>query len=260
MLEVQRTVDRSLVHKLAVSEVLITDWTTVDGSVWVAAQWPRRHWFFGEPHLRLDPVLVMETFRQAWVLVAHTSFGVPLSSHVVMEEHGLRIDKTVASSDPKPPTVWLKFSTLHAGRSAGAGSSLQLSAEIFVAGVAIAHAWGKARLVTKSVYERMRRRPPRADLVAQFRWPSERCVVAFDTRHPVFFDHPNDHVPGMLLISAACDAVRSEDSIRQIRARFIRYFELNSTISLERATTEPGSVVLRFYQLGTCGGEVEICW
>jgi hypothetical protein len=241
-----------------VSEVFITDWKTIDEVVSVAAQWPRRHWYFGEPSSRLDPLLVMETFRQAWILVAHTSFGVPLSSHVVMEEIELRIDEPVVLCDAEPPTVWLRFSTVDVGRSGEAVSSLELSAEVLEGEAVIGHARGRARLVTESVYQRIRRRPTWQEEGEQGGGPDEACPVVVDVRHPVFFDHPNDHVPGMLLISAACDAVSSVNSIRGVQATFSRYFELDSTIWMERAVAEPGVVGFRFHQSGAYGGGVEI--
>lgn len=72
-------------------------------------------------------------------------------------------------------------------------------------------------------------------------------MVVYDARHPLFFDHPVDHVPGMLLIAAALDAFANRFpgfSIARIDARFLDYIDLTESRLIEmRAST--GRTALR---------------
>ncbi|WP_286251295.1 ScbA/BarX family gamma-butyrolactone biosynthesis protein [Streptomyces graminofaciens] len=78
-----RGVPRTLVHKTAVSEVLLTDAVrTGPHRFTVAAQWPRHHVLFGNgtcPAGAADPLLLLETVRQAGIYVSHVYYDVPLA-------------------------------------------------------------------------------------------------------------------------------------------------------------------------------------
>jgi hypothetical protein len=59
-----------------------------------------------------------------------------------------------------------------------------------------------------------------------------------DTRHPVLFDHPVDHVPGMLLMEAARQATaatleRSSFVPLGMASEFKRYVELDEPCLIE---------------------------
>lgn len=255
-LQSQQTVERALVHKLAVSEVFLTDFSEVAGEFFVAAQWPRRHWFFGAPSVRLDPLLVMETFRQAWILAAHTWFSVPLSSHVVMEEIGVDVKIGSLPSASAPPSALLRLSTVQVTRRrAGDASQLELTADITSSAIGVGRAWGRATLLPDAAYHRVRASQRGAERIGD---PLVGMrPVEVDLEHPVFFDHPNDHVPGMLLISAACEAARIDQPLR-IQALFNQYFELDRVTWMDATGIGPGSAQVRFHQVGQCGAEVEI--
>ncbi|MFI1890521.1 ScbA/BarX family gamma-butyrolactone biosynthesis protein [Streptomyces jumonjinensis] len=82
-LTLDRGVPRSLVHKTAVSEVLLTDAArTRPHRFSVAAQWPQHHVLFGDgtcPAGTIDPLLLLETVRQAGIYVSHVYYDVPLA-------------------------------------------------------------------------------------------------------------------------------------------------------------------------------------
>ncbi|EGX54788.1 A-factor biosynthesis enzyme, partial [Streptomyces zinciresistens K42] len=66
-----------------------------------------------------------------------------------------------------------------------------------------------------------------------------------DTSHAVFFDHPLDHVPGMLLLEAACQAVRArpENGAHtpvSFHTVFHRYAELHLPLWIEAARGADG--------------------
>ncbi|MGX1546534.1 ScbA/BarX family gamma-butyrolactone biosynthesis protein [Streptomyces adustus] len=252
------TVARELVHRAAVAETLLTDWKRTDPDRFqVSAQWPRAH----ELHVSCDrtaydPLLVVETVRQSGTLIAHTEYDVPLGHQFVLDE--LRVETSARHLAvgvlPAEPILDIAFTDVrHRGTRMAAA---RYTAEVRCAGEQVAYADVGFTCLSTAVYERLRAgrtsdpasaRPPRAGLppegVARVR-PADvvlsptdgpdRWELRVDTAHPVFFDHPLDHVPGMLLLEAARQAVlwwsdRKREPV-SYHARFHRYAELDSPV------------------------------
>jgi hypothetical protein len=116
--------------------------------------------------------------------------------------------------------------------SGGRLSALTVAARFVVDGTPVGEGTAAARIVDPATYDRFRGAvpaglPPAAqDLLAcddvghatqrnvmlgqsprPFVWP-----LRVDPSHPIFFDHPLDHIPGMLLVEAARQAVRAASS------------------------------------------------
>lgn len=257
-LEVLRTVNREFVHKSAVSDVFITDWMPAGADAWVAAQWPRRHWFFGDPEVSLRPLLFVETFRQALDFVSHINFAVPLSQRAVIQDLALQIDRPCLSTTSDSTTVWLKIAAQRTRGIGGCAMSLEMTAHLMQGDVILGNARGLATTDPQSGSVHDHR-----DGLARhrsFRPPgSER--IAIDKNHPVFFDHPTSVVPQMLLLSVACDASTRTPQIRSLRARFSRQFTLTSPVWLELPPTQDMSrSMFRFHQFGRCGAEIEVLY
>jgi hypothetical protein len=65
-----------------------------------------------------------------------------------------------------------------------------------------------------------------------------RATMRIDEQHPYFFDHPLDHVPGILLIEGVLQlvelaATRSDGFVSAISVRFRRYTEKGPPITVE---------------------------
>ncbi|MST34381.1 hypothetical protein GHK86_16845 [Acidimicrobiaceae bacterium USS-CC1] len=89
-----QTVPRELVHRAALSEVLLTDSDRVDDDEFVVgAQWPRAHSFYG-PDIdgRHDPMLAAETLRRAGLLLGHRYYNVPSGHQFIMRHLGFMVD------------------------------------------------------------------------------------------------------------------------------------------------------------------------
>jgi hypothetical protein len=80
-----------------------------------------------------------------------------------------------------------------------------------------------------------------------------RWQLRVDTAHPALFDHPLDHVPGMMLLEAARQATVATLGPScmplEITSEFRRYTELSSpcvieTCRIPTAGTAPGQSVL----------------
>jgi hypothetical protein len=215
-----RTVDRRDVHKAATAEVLVTDVVEVSPDLTVfAAQWPRAHPTFqpdveGRPH----PLLFVETLRQAAMCVAHRELGVPRGQHFIFQRIAARWSADVPPPPgDRPPTVVLavRTSPRYAGmRMAGA----DVEGEAWAGDACIATARAAYRCLSPSAYARLRvaalarataaaaRRPPSPDPDGCRRPGTRVSRLHVDAGNPTFFDHPSDHLPGMLLISEVVGA------------------------------------------------------
>ncbi len=226
----QQTIPRSLVHRAAVSEVFVTDLHILgEGRFEVGAQWPRRHSFFG-PRTPVfhDPMLYAETIRQAVLLIAHRAYGVPLSHGFLSDHKEYEVEQTGLATLGRPVDVVLRV-TAHEvefrGKNVG---GMRLDFECFRDGRLIGTASERWRCVSSAVYRRVRgdhfaATPFQAAVLPAVAPASvgrdrvEDVLVAatptdgtwalrFDPDHAVLFDHPVDHVPGMVLIEGARQA------------------------------------------------------
>ncbi|RZU31545.1 ScbA/BarX family gamma-butyrolactone biosynthesis protein [Blastococcus saxobsidens] len=251
-----RTVDRRAVHKAAVAEVLITDVAPIDPALSVAAaQWAGGHPTFrpatnGRPH----PLLFVETVRQAAIYLAHQEYGVPPGSHFIFE----RITASFPEAEPwgpstEPVSVLVAVRTnLHrvGGRVAGA----YIESEAWSMNRRIATCQASYRCLGARAYARIRRAGrstlragPTPDIPAPRHRSARRAdgpagesvsTLEFDPHHPTYFDHPVDHLPGMLLLNAAVEAGMRRlrhpavDRLEQLDMSFDRFAELDRAVSI----------------------------
>lgn len=255
------TVARQLVHRAAVAETFPTGWkqTGTDRFV-VSAQWPRAHALHVSPdRSAYEPLLVVETVRQSGTLLAHTEYDVPLGHHFVLQEFEVETFPAHLTVGPVPaePTVDVRFVEVRrrAGRPAGA----RYTAEVLLDGARVATARVAFTCVAASVYDRLRGGrtpatvtalppqpglPPRMvrralpqDVVLSPSDREDRWRLRIDTAHPVFFDHPLDHAPGMLLLESARQAAWARrpagGTPASFRSVFHRYAELDEPVWVE---------------------------
>ena len=214
LLTTWRTVDRRRVHKAALAEVLITDLRPLgDDLVALAAQWPRCHPLV-QPRLDQDPdpLLFVETLRQGGIYLSHEHLGVPLGHHFVFES----ISADYLGPGPRPGSdpddVVVLVVRIDARYRGTAVTGARLAIEAWSGPVRIATACAAYRCLPPDVYARLRRPAavvptiptPRASIESA----GTSTILAVDSRHPTFFDHAVDHLPGMLLIDGALRAAR----------------------------------------------------
>nr|WP_239521463.1 ScbA/BarX family gamma-butyrolactone biosynthesis protein [Blastococcus saxobsidens] len=209
-----RTVDRRLVHKAALAEVLITDLRPVaEDLVALAAQWPRSHPLF-QPHPDEDPdpLLFVETLRQGGIYLSHEHLGVALGTQFVFE--GISAD--YLAPPPRPGTgpgdVVVLVVRIEARRRGQVVAGAALDIEAWCGPGRFAAARASYRCLPPAVYARLRQPAVAAPVIPLPRTSAETVgsadVLAVDHGHPTFFDHAVDHLPGMLLIDGALRATR----------------------------------------------------
>jgi hypothetical protein len=262
----EASVKRELVHKSSVSEVFLTDFVQSSSRRFVAgAQWPRWHVFYGSPDGSPDSALVAETLRQAVIFLSHLC-GVPLTHKFLMPHMSISVEP--AALDPLiPAQVAVELDVKDMKLTAGQLSALTVSARFRVDGTPIGEGTAGARIVNPATYGRFRGAVPTMppapgeDLLAcddvghatqrnvmlgqsrrPFVWP-----LRVDPTHPIFFDHPLDHVPGMLLVEAARQAIRAASSrpdadFALFEADFIKLVEFSYPMEVAVSEVEPRGV------------------
>jgi 2-oxo-3-(phosphooxy)propyl 3-oxoalkanoate synthase len=293
-------VAREFVHRLAPSQVLLTDVRATGPNEYrAAAQWPRAHPTFDRAgNGRHDPLMVAETLRQLGIYLPLRFYGVAADSRLLIEElrftlnpdtepharyAGTEITCVVHADrcDPDGGHAAARRSGEDHGESQGGqrahgahgaqgahsahgahhgadsggrlrnlGLRITLSAE----GREFARADGVARILSSAAYRavRSRARGDRTSVPEDIRltavdpdrvgatWPQD-VLVAVDARgavriapadpyHPFFYDHPSDHITGMILIgavqqTAALQANEPRLRLRSCTLRALRFTE-----------------------------------
>lgn len=232
------TIDRALVHRDSIAEVLLTDLIRLDElELLVAAQWPRSHRVYRpDPSGRHDPMLILESIRQTGLAVSHFAFGVGFDQQSLMRDVGFTLDqrfepRALRSATNLAITVTCRDLIMRGGRLRGMTIELSFAAD----GLPFATGCGTVRWMPAQNYAALRARsgaildwdelrwasvlPPRsaspvraADdaLLSREPGPGDRRRLVVPLDHPVYFDHPLDHAPGMLIIDAAWQALAEQ--------------------------------------------------
>ncbi len=264
-----RTVDRALVHRSAVSEVLLTDWRSVgELDFTVGAQWPRGHSFYPPvADLWYDPVLMAETIRQAGLLIAHGAFGVPLGTQFLMGDLSFDVDPGGLACHGRPADLSLMVTCGDLRRRGNTISGMRIHVHVMRDGRPLGTGDGVLSCASAAAYRRLRGErggvahrgrlplpvpPPlvgrdrSADVVLAPTEDRQVWEVRSDLRHPVLFDHEVDHLPGMVLVEAmrqaACLATGwPELLVTGLSARFAKYVEFDRPC-LVRAEAGPAAL------------------
>ncbi|MFE2721721.1 ScbA/BarX family gamma-butyrolactone biosynthesis protein [Kitasatospora sp. NPDC059327] len=257
----------ALVGKSVAGEALVTDWGDVSGATqWVTVRWPHDHPFYAEGG-RYSPLLFVESARQALSVLSHAVHGVPLGYRFGLERIRTSVNSDELSTTSGPATVDLAITHSSVLRRRLGSAHVVSQVEARRAG----HHLGTAELHYTShppaLYERLRGRsadarqafaralppppPAPADLVGRLDprdvviSPTDspgRWRLRTDTGHRVLFDHPHDHVPGMVLLEAVVQAVRAALPYPTVPvgfdSTFLRYVEFDQPCLLT-VTPEP---------------------
>ncbi|MFE4667306.1 ScbA/BarX family gamma-butyrolactone biosynthesis protein [Streptomyces sp. NPDC056716] len=255
------TVPKEYVHRAAVAEVLLTRWLRVDESRFIAsAQWPRTHSYFTSPcGQHYDSTLVAETIRQVGTLVSHAEYGVPLNTHFILNSLQYTCDPEQLRVLGTPAELSLSVTCSKLRRKGGQLAGLDVAVDIVRDGKPVGSGVAKATILRQEVYRRIRgaRLTPGPDAGPPLAEPIEpalvdrryapdvvlspgdaprRWLLRADRRHPILFEHPNDHVPGMVLLEAARQVTRllaPGSTPMASENTFERYVELDTPCEIE---------------------------
>lgn len=274
------TVPRHLVHRRAVAEVLLTDWRRVSENAFVcAAQWSRSHSFYRVRNGRHDPLLLAETIRQVGLLLCHDAFQMSTTDRFLMRRmiYDADLDGLRAGVAPAEIVIAVRAQRTRTRST----SAVRLDVEFFRDEDLIGQGAGWVVCIEPRLYHRIRSsqcpqatsgepRPaplPPADVgllepedvvlghcFAPWKWP-----LRILTEHPVLFDHPLDHAPGMLSLEGMRQAGRAalgwpNAHLTACEATFLRLIELNQPSSISasvlRRSADSASALMTITQAG----------
>ncbi|MEU0254428.1 ScbA/BarX family gamma-butyrolactone biosynthesis protein [Streptomyces sp. NPDC006184] len=262
-------VPRELVHKLAESEVLLTGCRTVAPDTFlVTARRPAHHAFYGPVNGLSDPLFAAESIRQAVPLLSHVAYDVPFGHRQSWDHYRQTLLPAALTDGATAADTELRISCTDVVRRAGRLASLTMRVGLVRDGLPLGTAELAFHNHPPAVYRRLRGRyadlerataqavPPAhpmtpgevarrrsADVVLAATGEPGRSRLRVDLSHPVLFDHPVDHVPGMLLLEAARQAAHRAAHpepmvVTGLEAEFRRYVELDAPCWIE-TTREP---------------------
>lgn len=235
-LSYRTSIPREDIHRAAICEVFLTDIVCEQYPKFrVGAQLPRVHSYYSDhDHVErnYDPLLLLETFRQASILIAHRHVDAPMDSAFVFNDGDLRIVSLAALAvGSRPADGVLDAEIVDEKSRAGQIVGITLRMTLALDGRAAAEmdmviqwmpreAWARLRTKVRAPLTLDPIRPHdlnvRLDARDVARRSSDNVLVAgFDVRdnsvstrilidqdHPGLFDHPLDHVPGAVMFEA----------------------------------------------------------
>jgi hypothetical protein len=273
------TVPREYVHRAAVSEVLLTGWEAAaepagpdPDEFAVSAQWPRSHSFFTQSGGYQDPMLLIESVRQIGSLLAHAEFGVPFGHQFLMWDMFFSTSPELLVADAVPTEVELRTVCRDIVRRGRVLGGMRYDVTVLRDGKAMATAGAAFSCTSPAVHRRLRAGrptttdrvvPPAIDPAAVGHSDDRHVLLAepepgstsgigdrwelrVDTAHPTFFDHPVDHIPGMVLLEAARQAALVSTGMPDalllgLKSNFARYAEFDAPCWIEPQTEPHGT-------------------
>ena len=288
----EQTVRRSLVHKRLLENVLLTDFRAVGGDRFLCAgRLPNAHRFFNQSGRipRQDVLYYTELGRQASLAVSHAFLDVCADdvfifegSHAAISDAALNAEHRSATLDP----VFVEIRIEDITRRRNAVNRVVAEHIMTIGGEEVFRGTGAWTVQTAALFQRLRRmsntRPaPLPANVAPFpsgrgsRAAAEHAVITMpepiandavsatlivDDADPYFFDHPCDHVPGMLLLEACAQIALSatarlhESRIRSYEVNFAQFVECSIPTTLTARRIDADTVDISISQQdAVCG-------
>ncbi|MEV6635654.1 ScbA/BarX family gamma-butyrolactone biosynthesis protein [Actinoplanes sp. NPDC051470] len=268
MITFDTLVPRALVDRGDTTTVLITSYAKEGSTLTAGAAWSRLGGYYTLlDHETHDPILVLETFRQAALLIAHVVDDVPLATMQIMRSVEFTVDPAGLKVTADPTELIVELTTARPASTAS-HSIMQttIGMSLFRGGDRIATGTGQAIVPPNETYLKVRGRDPATVALSRATMPPPvdphtagralaRDVVIsphgagfrlrVDPEHPNFFDNPTDHAPGMLLTEAMRQAViaTSGDPFYaplSVSLQFFRFVELDSPASVTVARRSDG--------------------
>ncbi|MEU9100340.1 ScbA/BarX family gamma-butyrolactone biosynthesis protein [Streptomyces sp. NPDC048361] len=229
-----RSALKECVGKRDLSEVFVVDCLHLcDSEQTVTVAWPRAHAFYTPtPHAH-SPLLFTESVRQALAVSCHTALGIPMDYHLGWTYLNLAVVPEALRTTRRPATLDLRI--VHSAIKRRRLGSVQLTAHVqgTMDGVYAGSAEVHYSAHPTSIYNRLRgpyadrtaflrAAPPTSavapgrvgrthtrDVVLSPTGATDRWRLRVDTGHSVLYDHPHDHIPGMVLLEAVSQAARA---------------------------------------------------
>ncbi|MFG3410104.1 ScbA/BarX family gamma-butyrolactone biosynthesis protein [Streptomyces sp. NPDC048142] len=258
-------------HLTHEDSILVRRWRRGPADTFVlSVVWPP-----SQGRLPFPPNVLAQTIRQSGLVIAHAEYGVPLDHQTVLNTLDITADSEFRPPADRPAMLDVEVTVQRPQNRPSTPSALSMSFRISHEGAPVAGAASEFSWVSSAAYRRLRGTyltvdwgawpvpvPVAAELVG--RAASEdvvlspgdrpgRWLLRNDPANTALFDHPVDHVPGLVLLEAADQAARAllaPDFFApgQFATRYSRYVEFDHPCWVEAAllpTPRPGRVAVR---------------
>lgn len=232
----EQTVPRSLVHKRSLENVLLTELNAYNEDRFICCgRIPRAHNFFNEVgrNPEYDVLFYTELGRQGSIAVSHQFLGVARDQVFIFEQSQAILTNAAWSIDVPSGAEFIVVDIAikeKQTRKNGAVSRVVADYIMYRGREPVFQGTGTWMMQPPALFERLRKMSARgasAPRGAQSPSPggAKNVVIAaparagddnefatsliVDPSHPYFFDHPCDHVPGMLLLEGCAQLARS---------------------------------------------------
>jgi 2-oxo-3-(phosphooxy)propyl 3-oxoalkanoate synthase len=230
-----RTIPRALVHKAGPEAVWLTELAHLGDDAYVGVgQVPRSHSYLddriGDSYSHCDLAFLVEIARQTGIAVTHHYLGVPVNHPTIFMKLGMEVtDPSPTAWTPAPAPAAVQLRVVGVEEREGVPESFAGELDFVIdgrhrarttalwaahepAGYKAARAEGRqARpLDTPGTApeplapERVGRRNPDNVVIGELERDGKvyGCGVVVDEQHPHFYEHPVDHIPGVLMLEA----------------------------------------------------------
>ncbi|MER5861972.1 ScbA/BarX family gamma-butyrolactone biosynthesis protein [Kitasatospora sp. NPDC002040] len=249
----EQTVPRRFVHRASVSEVMLTGWRQTGADRFLlGAQWPRTHSFYRPIAGCYDPLMLAETIRQSAMLISHAGYGVPTDYPFLLWSLSYRADPAAMAVGQTPANLTISATCQDVRFRRGIMAGMQYETVIHRGATRLGVGSLRMDCMAPDTYARLRAPylaqrlldtvPPqgeyqdvKADSVLAPTGEQYTWRLQADRRHPVLFDHPVDHVPGMVIVEAMRQAANSVVGVTgvapfELETNFVRYAELHQPV------------------------------
>jgi hypothetical protein len=234
-LSFEQTVPRSLVHKRALENVLLTEVNAYEEDRFVCGgRIPRAHNFFNEAgrNPECDILFYTELGRQASIAISHQFLYVARDQVFIFEQsQAVLLNTAWRDGDPDEAEFIVVEIAIKEKQTRKNGVVSRVVADymMYRDRKAVFQGTGTWTMQPAALFERLRKMsargapatgrqaPPRngaknvvIDVPVRAAGENEFAAsLIVDASHPYFFDHPCDHVPGMLLLEGCAQLARS---------------------------------------------------
>lgn len=283
-------IPKEYVHLGRSDMVFLTDWRrSEEGEFSLSARWPAP-----AEGLPYDPRVLTQTIRQSGLVIAHAAYGVPLSDQTLLHYFDFTVAPGFRVAPQGPCDLTVEVSVTEPKKRGRTVSSLGMDVRVLQGGTMAARADSEFGWISPRAYRRLRGEHLTVDWNA---WtvpapvgprtvarhtPADVVLTAGD--HPlhwqlrndvdnvVLYDHPVDHVPGLVLMEAAQQAAHAAlypapFEATTVTSEFERYAEFDRPCWIEAeilpagpgetsvlvTAAQDGETVFRGRLTGPCG-------
>jgi hypothetical protein len=253
----QHEMPERLVHRTHQKDVFVDSLRVTGPSHFqVSARWPATHDFYGPVRGLHDPLLLLETVREALFVVCHTAYDIPRDTSYITHEKQFDVNLAGLGTAVDGDVELMVDVTAHDIKRRGrAIAGMRLECVCYRDGMPIGNVTYRISMASSAVYNRLRgdHRAAKPALACDTPPVAPRTVgrtqdidvlltdapdgrswhLRIDPTHPVIFDHVIDHVPGNAAVEAARQAAyltlgRPDAVLLSGAMTFDRYIEFDT--------------------------------